>query len=78
VRRGGVQPLLAAKNEGPYAVKDKIEIFFTILIGDREDKVSIDWLKPYTVSGPVEVARPPRRGRPPGKPPLQGSDGSGG
>jgi hypothetical protein len=49
-----------------------------VLVGDREEKISVDRLKPHLGLAPQEVARPPRRGRLPGQPPLHGSGGSGG
>ena len=43
---------------------------FRIMVGSREEIISVDRLKPAHVdlTGPVSVARPPRRGRPPLQP----------
>jgi Integrase core domain/Integrase zinc binding domain len=65
VRRGGALPPLASKYEGPYKVIRKCEKYFVIKMGDKEDSVSVDRLKPYTALGEVSPAVPPRRGRPP-------------
>ena len=34
-------------------------------IGDRTEVISVDRLKPHLGTGPVKVAQPPLRGRPP-------------
>jgi hypothetical protein len=65
VRRGSALPPLASKYEGPYKVIRKCEKYFVIEMGDKEDSVSVDRLKPYTALGEVSPAVPPRRGRPP-------------
>jgi hypothetical protein len=38
---------------------------FRVLIGDNEEVVSVDRLKPHLGAGPVSPAAPPARGRPP-------------
>ena len=64
IRRGGVVPPLSPLYHGPYRVLEAGEKFFTIEVGGREDKVSVDRLKPH-LGGPVTPASPPARGRPP-------------
>ena len=51
----------------PYKVLARREKYFTLQIGSREDKVSIDRLKVAVVDKelPIPVAQPPKRGRPP-------------
>jgi RNase H-like domain found in reverse transcriptase/Reverse transcriptase (RNA-dependent DNA polymerase)/Integrase zinc binding domain/Integrase core domain len=70
VRRGGVQAALAPKYDGPYEVLERGPKYFVVKFGARSDKVSVDRLKPHAGEAPVQPAVPPRRGRPPGKPPL--------
>jgi hypothetical protein len=72
VQRGGVIPALAQRYQGPYLIILKAENFFTLAVGDRQEKVSIDRLKPHTGQQPVEAAEPSRRGRPPGRPIADG------
>ena len=54
---------------GPYEVLERSEKYFKLQIGSRQDKVSIDRLKVALVdqNNPVQVAQPPKRGRPPTK-----------
>ncbi|KAJ8362061.1 hypothetical protein AAFF_G00399960 [Aldrovandia affinis] len=61
--RGPLQP----PYEGPFRVIKSGEKFFVLDIGGRSDRITIDRLKPAHVDldSPVEVACPPRRGRPP-------------
>ena len=66
VRRGGTLPPLAPLYAGPYAVLERGEKVFRLQVGDREEAVSVDRLKPHTGAEPVQPAAPPRRGRPPG------------
>ena len=55
---------------GPYEVLAKHEKYYTLQMGNRQEKVSIDRLKAAIVDQklPVQVAQPPKRGRPPVKP----------
>jgi hypothetical protein len=66
VRRDGYNSPLNPKYDGPFKVIHRTPKFFRLQLGDRQDNVSIDRLKPaYTdKSQPVQVARPPKRGRP--------------
>jgi hypothetical protein len=57
IRRGGVLPPLAPPYAGPYAVTARADKFFTVQIGDKEDTVSIDRLKPHLGT---EMVLPPR------------------
>jgi len=52
--------------DGPYEVISPGDKAFRIRVGNREELISIDRLKPAHVSPaiPVPVAQPPRRGRP--------------
>ena len=54
---------------GPYEVLERSDKYFTLQVGSRQDRVSIDRLKVAIVDsdGPVQVAQPPKRGRPPTK-----------
>jgi hypothetical protein len=65
VLRGGVIPSLAPRYQGPYLVLHRGDKCFRIAVGNTVETVSIDRLKPHMGSSPVEVAQPPRRGRPP-------------
>ena len=51
---------------GPYEVLERSDKYFKLQIGSRQDKVSIDRLKVALVDqdNPVQVAQPPKRGRP--------------
>ena len=67
VRTDARKTPLQTPYEGPYAVINRSDKFFTLQMGTREDNVSIDRLKAAHVDEalPVPVAQPPRRGRPP-------------
>jgi hypothetical protein len=65
VRRGAAAGPLASQYVGPYHVLDRSPKFFKLRIGDREEAVSIDRLKPHLGSSHLQPADPPRRGRPP-------------
>ncbi|GFO49327.1 Pol polyprotein [Plakobranchus ocellatus] len=53
--------------DGPFRVVAPGDKTFRIMVGSREEVISADRLKPAYVdlTGPVTVAQPPRRGRPP-------------
>jgi hypothetical protein len=65
VRRGGQGTPLAPPYSGPYQVLRPGEKVFKIAVGDKEEIVTVDWLKPHTGDGLHQAAWPPRRGRPP-------------
>ncbi len=78
IRRGGVLPPFAPMYVGPYAVLERGEKVFWLQVGDREEVVSVDRLKPHTGAETVQPAAPPkvgRQGRPP-HPPLSPADDS--
>lgn len=66
VRRDAHCHPLQQPYEGPYAVVQAGDKTFTLLMGTRQETVSIDRLKPahLDLSLPVSVATPPPRGRP--------------
>ncbi len=65
VRVGGQQKPLASPYAGPYLVVSKGAKTFTIQVGQRQEIVSVDRLKPHTGLGPVSPAEAASRGRPP-------------
>ena len=69
LRREAKKPL-ETPYVGPYEVLAKHEKYYTLQMGNRQEKVSIDRLKAAIVDQqlPVQVAQPPKRGRPPVKP----------
>jgi hypothetical protein len=69
VRRGGTLLPFAPLYAGPYAVLERGEKVFRLQVGDREEAVSVDRLKPHTGAEPVQPAAQPKRGRPPGSAP---------
>jgi hypothetical protein len=73
MRRGSNLPPLVLLYAGPYAVLERGEKVFRLQVGDREEAVSVDRLKPHTGAEPVQPAAPPKRGRP-HRPPLPPSD----
>jgi len=76
VRRDNNCQPLKKPYTGPYLVLEKNNKTFKIRMGDREETVSIDRLKPahLDLNSPVPLAVPPRRGRPPKKESPQRSD----
>jgi hypothetical protein len=70
VRVGGQQKKkpLAAPYAGPYLVVSKGAKTFTIQVGQQQEIVSVDWLKPHTGLGPVSPAEAASHGRPPKMP----------
>ncbi len=62
---GGVHECLR-QYAGPYLVLERGEKVFRLQVGNREEAVSVDRLKPHTGAEPVQLATPPKRGRPPG------------
>ncbi len=69
VRRGGVGPPLAPPYVGPYKVLQAGPKYFVLEVGDRQEVVTVDRLKPHSGDDPASAAVPPRRGRPPRRPP---------
>ncbi len=68
VHVGGQQKPLAAPYAGPFLVVSKGAKTFTIQVGQRQENVSVDRLKPHTGLGPVSPAEAASRGRPPRMP----------
>ena len=63
IRRGAVGGPLENSYSGPYAVVRREKKILLLQLGDRQEWVSADRLKPHTGDSPV-AADPPRRGRP--------------
>ena len=65
--RRGAQAALQCPYVGPFRVLSRTAKTFTLDFGGRSETVSIDRLKPahLDMTRPVQVAMPPRRGRPP-------------
>ncbi len=70
VRRGGTLPPLAPLYVGSYEVLEKVDKYFRLAVGGREETVSIDRLKPHLGVGPFSAALPAARGRPPSSAPV--------
>ncbi len=64
VRKGGTIPPLSPLYSGPYRVLASGLKVFRLQVGEREETVSIDRLKPHRGAAPVQPALPPARGRP--------------
>ena len=71
IRRDGHRSPLSACYDGPYRVLAREDKVFRLRLGDREDTVAIDRLKPATLEQDAAPAQPPRRGRPSVQPPAQ-------
>ena len=69
VRHDATKKPLQTPYDGPYEVLERTPKYFTLQIGDRTDRISIDRLKLAHLdqSQPPQVAQPPKRGRPPKK-----------
>jgi hypothetical protein len=63
IRRSGVAGLLQPQYEGPFRVLQRGSKVFRVQVGDREEDISVDRLKPHLGATPAAVAEPPRRGR---------------
>ena len=69
VRRDARKTPLQNPYDGPFEVIERAPKHFVLQLGNEQDSVSIDRLKPAYIdqTKPIQVAQPPRRGRPPGK-----------
>jgi hypothetical protein len=65
IRKGGTVPPLSPLYSGPYKVLASGPKVFRLQVGEREELVSIDRLKPHRGAAPVQPAQPPARGQPP-------------
>lgn len=67
VRRDMHKTPLQRSYEAPFKIIKSVDKFYKILIGDHENTVTVDRLKPTFIENPEEVvlAGPRRRGRPP-------------
>ncbi len=72
VRRGAVGLPLTPAYVGPYRVLRKHEKYYVLEVGEREETVSVDRLKPHTGTTLATPAAPPARGRPRKLPRLSG------
>ena len=75
VHRGEAKRPLQPPYTGPYLVFSKQPKWFNLQIGSKEEKIWMDRLKPaWVAKGDIEVAQPPRRGRPPASRPAFDND----
>jgi hypothetical protein len=58
IRKGGSVPPLSPPYDGPFALVDVGQKFFTVNIGNRRETVSVVWLKPHTGPSPPSLATP--------------------
>ena len=67
VRRDAKKTPLQNPYDGPFEVIERAPKHFVLRLGNQQDSVSIDRLKPAYIdqTKPIQVAQPPRRGRPP-------------
>ncbi|GFO02726.1 Pol polyprotein [Plakobranchus ocellatus] len=70
IRHDGHRGPLQRPYDGPFQVVAPGDKAFRVMVGDREETISVDRLKPAHVdlTSPVPVAQPPRRERPPLQP----------
>ena len=64
IRKGGTVPPLSSLYEGPFEVVQHGLKYFVVKIGGREEKVSVDRLKPHLGAVDPSPAKAPVRGRP--------------
>ena len=64
IRREGYKPPLIPPYDGPFQVLERSDKFFRIKLGEREDKISIDLLKPAIIPNNATPGSPKKRGRP--------------
>jgi hypothetical protein len=62
VRKGGTVPPLSPLYSGLYNVLASGPKVFRLQVGEREESVSTDCLKPHWGAAPVQPAQPPARG----------------
>ena len=62
IRRDGYRQPLTPRYEEPFCVLERYPKFFKIQLGEKQDNISIDRLKPATVTEGMEPARPRKRG----------------
>ena len=55
VRRGGSLPPLSPPYQGPYKVLERGPKFFKLQLGPRQERVSVDRLKPHLGAAPAPV-----------------------
>ena len=67
IRHDAHRSPLTPPYDGPFRVREAGVKHFMVEVGDRLEHVSVDHLKPahLDLDSPVDLARPPRRGRPP-------------
>ncbi len=65
VRRDGHVPPLAAAYDGPFLILERSLRYFKFQVGNKEDTFSTLRLKPCRSPPDVQVAQPPKLGRPP-------------
>jgi len=64
VRRAGGGGALDPVYVGPFRVLRRQEKTFVLQVGEREEKVTVDRLKPHVGTAPLQPASAPKRGRP--------------
>ena len=64
VHRGGAKSPLSPAYSGPFAVVSRFPKYFILDMGDRQESVSVDRLKPHLGSAIFTPGVAPRRGRP--------------
>ncbi|KAL7844548.1 hypothetical protein SRHO_G00230870 [Serrasalmus rhombeus] len=72
IRVDGHRRPLRPPYEGPFRVVETGDKHFVVDIGGKPECISVDRLKPVhlDLAGPVELAQPPKRGRPLSRPPF--------
>ena len=68
VRVDAVSPPLSEKYTGPYPVLRQSRNTAVLKIGDQEEVISLQRIKPFRGADPAPSPKPRRRGRPPRKP----------
>jgi hypothetical protein len=65
VRRGGHVTPLQPLYDGPFLVLNRTAKVFTLLMGEKQELISVDRLKPHLGRNEPVPGVPRRRGRPP-------------